>query len=189
MPTETIIKNPPLEFDITLTCRSMMLQLPTGDYLINMTSRNVSQWLVKTRKAYYKRRYGGFEFGVRNPLAGGNATYAREAEPGALGALGNLFLPDLSICFSFFKATLLNRVNREYDPVFLHFISLLKLLCTEVGKIYQLPYMSLLEGVLTGNEGPESGLPFPTEKKTLERRTLTKEPHHACAQKPVPKTF
>ena len=37
--------------------------------LIDLTSRNVSQWLLKTRPEYYKRRYGGFEFGVRSPLA------------------------------------------------------------------------------------------------------------------------
>ena len=29
----------------------------------------MSQWLLKTRPEYYKRRYGGFEFGVRSPLA------------------------------------------------------------------------------------------------------------------------
>ena len=34
-----------------------------------MTGRNISQWLLKTRDDFYKRRYGGFEFGVRNPVS------------------------------------------------------------------------------------------------------------------------
>ena len=48
------------------------------DLLLNMTTRNISQWLVKTRADYYKRRYGGFEFGVRNPLAELNFTRAQD---------------------------------------------------------------------------------------------------------------
>ena len=34
-----------------------------------MTGRNISQWLLKTRDDFYKRRYGGFEFGVSNPVS------------------------------------------------------------------------------------------------------------------------
>ena len=34
-----------------------------------MTGRNISQWLLKTRDDFYKKRYGGFEFGVRNPVS------------------------------------------------------------------------------------------------------------------------
>ena len=34
-----------------------------------MTGRNISQWLLKTRDEFYKRRYGGFEFGVSNPVS------------------------------------------------------------------------------------------------------------------------
>ena len=41
----------------------------SGDVLMDLTSRNVSQWLLKTRDDYYKRRYGGFEFGIKSPLA------------------------------------------------------------------------------------------------------------------------
>jgi hypothetical protein len=37
--------------------------------LADLTGRNVSQWLLKTRDDFYKRRYGGFEFGVRNPAS------------------------------------------------------------------------------------------------------------------------
>ena len=37
--------------------------------LVDLTSRNVSQWLLKTRHEFYKRRYGGLELGVRSPLA------------------------------------------------------------------------------------------------------------------------
>ena len=44
-------------------------KVPSGDSMINMTSRNISQWLLKTRDQYYKKRYGGFEFGIKNPLA------------------------------------------------------------------------------------------------------------------------
>ena len=45
------------------------LQMSSGDVLIDLTSRNVSQWLLKTREDFYKRRYGGFEFGIKSPLA------------------------------------------------------------------------------------------------------------------------
>ena len=37
--------------------------------LSDMTGRNISQWLLKTRDDFYKRRYGGFEFGVSNPVS------------------------------------------------------------------------------------------------------------------------
>ncbi|XP_071439608.1 phospholipid-transporting ATPase ABCA1-like isoform X2 [Hetaerina americana] len=40
----------------------------TGDYMLNMTGRNISDWLVKTSKDYFKMRYGGFTFGVKNNL-------------------------------------------------------------------------------------------------------------------------
>ncbi|XP_046387973.1 ATP-binding cassette sub-family A member 7-like isoform X2 [Ischnura elegans] len=40
----------------------------TGDYMLNMTGRNVSDWLVKTSKDYFKMRYGGFQFGMKNNL-------------------------------------------------------------------------------------------------------------------------
>ncbi|XP_048255576.1 phospholipid-transporting ATPase ABCA1-like isoform X2 [Haliotis rufescens] len=48
--------------------------LPTTDYLYNMTGRNTSDWLVKTMDQYIKRRYGGFSFGDKNPVAQLNAT-------------------------------------------------------------------------------------------------------------------
>ena len=34
----------------------------------DLTGRNLSQWLLKTRDEFYKQRYGGFEFGVKNPV-------------------------------------------------------------------------------------------------------------------------
>ena len=37
--------------------------------MVDLTSRNISQWLLKTRDDYFKKRYGGFEFGIKNPLA------------------------------------------------------------------------------------------------------------------------
>ena len=53
-------------------------QISSGDILIDLSSRNVSQWLLKTRPEYYKRRYGGFEFGVRNPLADLDFNYLQD---------------------------------------------------------------------------------------------------------------
>ena len=47
--------------------------------MIDMTSRNISQWLMKTRDIYYKQRYGGFEFGVKNPLGEVNMTQVQDA--------------------------------------------------------------------------------------------------------------
>lgn len=46
--------------------------------MIDMTSRNISQWLLKTRDQYYKKRYGGFEFGIKNPLAGLDVKFLEE---------------------------------------------------------------------------------------------------------------
>ncbi|OQR74440.1 ATP-binding cassette sub-family A member 1-like, partial [Tropilaelaps mercedesae] len=47
---------------------------PTTDLLLNMTGRNISDWIVKTWKQYHKRRYGGFQFGVKNPIVALNYT-------------------------------------------------------------------------------------------------------------------
>nr|CAD7439812.1 unnamed protein product [Timema bartmani] len=41
--------------------------VPSGDILMNTTGRNISDWLVKTNSQFYKRRYGGFTFGVHIP--------------------------------------------------------------------------------------------------------------------------
>ena len=46
--------------------------------MIDMTSRNISQWLLKTRDQYYKKRYGGFEFGIKNPLADLDVSFLEE---------------------------------------------------------------------------------------------------------------
>ena len=43
-----------------------------------MTGRNLSDYLLKTRDSFYKRRYGGFEFGVRNPVAARNFTQLQQ---------------------------------------------------------------------------------------------------------------
>ena len=53
-------------------------QISSGDILIDLTSRNVSQWLLKTRPEFFKRRYGGFEFGVRSPLADLDVDYLQD---------------------------------------------------------------------------------------------------------------
>lgn len=48
--------------------------LNTDDYLLNMTGRNITDWLVKTNEKYIKSRYGGISFGERNPLVKANST-------------------------------------------------------------------------------------------------------------------
>ena len=48
------------------------------DMLANMTDRNISDYIVKTNKAFYKRRYGGFEFGVRNNFKDLNVTMVQK---------------------------------------------------------------------------------------------------------------
>ena len=45
-----------------------------------MTGRNLSDYLLKTRDSFYKRRYGGFEFGVRNPVAARNFTQLQQVK-------------------------------------------------------------------------------------------------------------
>ena len=40
--------------------------MASHDTLANMTGRNISDYIIKTNKAFYKKRYGGFEFGVHN---------------------------------------------------------------------------------------------------------------------------
>ncbi|XP_037086261.1 ATP-binding cassette sub-family A member 7-like [Pollicipes pollicipes] len=49
-----------------------------GDLLLNVTDRNVSDWLVKTRPEFYKRRWGGFTFGYNNPFADVNFSLYRD---------------------------------------------------------------------------------------------------------------
>ena len=39
-----------------------------------MTGRNLSDYIMKTKQEFYKRRYGGFEFGVLNPIKDVNLT-------------------------------------------------------------------------------------------------------------------
>jgi hypothetical protein len=50
------------------------VQLASHDILANLTGRNISDYLMKTNKAFYKKRYGGFQFGVSNPLKDVNIT-------------------------------------------------------------------------------------------------------------------
>ncbi|XP_021342260.1 ATP-binding cassette sub-family A member 7-like isoform X2 [Mizuhopecten yessoensis] len=45
------------------------VNLPTTDTLYNMTTRNISEWILRTHKRYLKRRYGGFSFGDVEPEA------------------------------------------------------------------------------------------------------------------------
>ncbi len=53
--------------------------MPSFDILHNLTGRDINAYLLKTRDQFYKRRYGGFEFGVKNPLANRNFTLGKEA--------------------------------------------------------------------------------------------------------------
>ncbi|XP_054718877.1 phospholipid-transporting ATPase ABCA7-like [Uloborus diversus] len=48
--------------------------ISSSDVVFNMTGRNISDWLIKTRKKFYKQRYGGFSFGLKNPLSSVNFT-------------------------------------------------------------------------------------------------------------------
>ena len=50
------------------------LETRTSDVLLNATTRNITDWLLKTEKEYYKRRFGGVTFGLKSPLVGVNIT-------------------------------------------------------------------------------------------------------------------
>ena len=64
-------------------------QLSSYDIVSNLTGRNISDYLMKTTKDFNKRRYGGFEFGVGNPLAGKKG----ETWGFPVGKLGSIRLP------------------------------------------------------------------------------------------------
>ncbi|GIY08391.1 phospholipid-transporting ATPase ABCA1 [Caerostris darwini] len=51
------------------------VSISNADTVYNMTGRNISDWLIKTRKKFYKQRYGGFTFGVKNPMSAVNFTF------------------------------------------------------------------------------------------------------------------
>ncbi len=42
-------------------------QAASHDTVINLSSRNISDFILKTTHKYHKKIYGGFEFGVGNP--------------------------------------------------------------------------------------------------------------------------
>eukprot|EP00094_Tigriopus_californicus_P002639 TCALIF_02551-PA protein Name:"Similar to Abca7 ATP-binding cassette sub-family A member 7 (Rattus norvegicus)" AED:0.06 eAED:0.06 QI:3223/1/1/1/0.88/0.92/28/283/1389 len=63
--------------------------MPSFDVLLNLTGRNISDFLMKTRVQSYKRRYGGLEFGVRNPLVNRNITQLEEITDRWLAATNN----------------------------------------------------------------------------------------------------
>ena len=52
--------------------------MASHDTLANMTGRNISDYIVKTNKAFYKKRYGGFEFGVHNNFKDLNNTVIKK---------------------------------------------------------------------------------------------------------------
>lgn len=76
----------------------------TTDIILNMTSRNISDWLIKTQQEYYKRRYGGFTFGLKNPLASFNITVLRNVFDRLSRAVnvGNPLLDDADHVFAEF---------------------------------------------------------------------------------------
>ncbi|GAB6026560.1 ATP-binding cassette sub- A member 1 [Chamberlinius hualienensis] len=51
----------------------------TTDTLLNTTGRQLSEWLMKTDRDYYKERYGGVTFGFNNPVSSFNATAVRKS--------------------------------------------------------------------------------------------------------------
>ncbi|XP_065332368.1 ATP-binding cassette sub-family A member 7-like isoform X3 [Cloeon dipterum] len=51
------------------------IKIATGDLFYDLSERNVSDWLVKTEKQFYKIRYGGFSLGVYNPFSMINISY------------------------------------------------------------------------------------------------------------------
>ena len=76
--------------------------------MMDLTSRNVSQWLLKTRDDFYKKRYGGFEFGVKSPLADIDISYLEEVFT-KLDKATNLGEERLSF---FEKSVVFNRIGR-----------------------------------------------------------------------------
>ncbi|XP_077550121.1 phospholipid-transporting ATPase ABCA1-like isoform X2 [Haemaphysalis longicornis] len=51
----------------------------TTDILLNVTGRNLSDWLLKTWNPYHNRRFGGVQFGVRNHLPSLNVSALEDA--------------------------------------------------------------------------------------------------------------
>lgn len=51
----------------------------TTDVLLNVTGRDISDWIVKTWNPYHKTRFGGVQFGVKNHLTSLNITALEEA--------------------------------------------------------------------------------------------------------------
>ncbi len=45
------------------------MEMSSYDILYNLTGRNISDYLIKSRAEFKRRRYGGFEFGVRLEVA------------------------------------------------------------------------------------------------------------------------
>ncbi|XP_052284173.1 phospholipid-transporting ATPase ABCA1-like isoform X3 [Dreissena polymorpha] len=64
--------------------------LPSTDYLLNMTGRDVADWIVKTNKEYDRRSYGGLSFGERDFSAfSGNITDVQQRIERILSAANN----------------------------------------------------------------------------------------------------
>ncbi|KAL3869286.1 hypothetical protein ACJMK2_041989, partial [Sinanodonta woodiana] len=63
--------------------------LDTTDYLYNMSTRNISDWLIKTDKKYIKKRYGGLAFQKVNNAAKVNVTQAKTSIERLLTAANN----------------------------------------------------------------------------------------------------
>ncbi|CAG0915031.1 unnamed protein product [Notodromas monacha] len=43
------------------------IQMPTSDFVVNITDRNPSQWIINTHQAMKLIRYGGYTFGMKAP--------------------------------------------------------------------------------------------------------------------------
>ncbi|XP_077499685.1 phospholipid-transporting ATPase ABCA1-like isoform X2 [Amblyomma americanum] len=55
------------------------VRIATTDVLLNVTGRDVPDWLVKTWNPYHKTRFGGVQFGVKDHLTSVNLTAIEEA--------------------------------------------------------------------------------------------------------------
>ena len=79
-----------------------------------MTGRNLSDYLMKTNYEFYKRRYGGFEFGVLNPIKDVNFT---SVETNLKLILNQLPVENSGIVAEVMKGWLENMVQVKLDNI------------------------------------------------------------------------
>ena len=79
-----------------------------------MTGLHLSDYLMKTNYEFYKRRYGGFEFGVLNPIKDVNFT---SVETNFKLILNNLPVQNSGIVAAVMKGWLDNLVQVKLDNI------------------------------------------------------------------------